>query len=128
MKKMLLVQTALLVNIAICLTASAAGALAPSGQRELLVKWKDGPESHAAVVGNTHIGSIVKRNFNALGWQLVHLPEGMRYSPASRRIEPLELYRQSSRMASSSRSFRRQDPLSPERRVKVAMRLPLTAR
>lgn len=38
MKKMLLIQTALLVNMAVCLAASAAGALASSGERELLVK------------------------------------------------------------------------------------------
>src|SRR5262245_58705223 len=44
---------------------------------ELLVKWRDGPESYAAAVGNAQIGSTVKRNFNALGWQLVKLPEGM---------------------------------------------------
>src|SRR5262245_41924115 len=44
---------------------------------ELLVKWRDGPESYAAAVGTAQIGSTVKRNFNALGWQLVKLPEGM---------------------------------------------------
>jgi subtilisin family serine protease len=43
----------------------------------LLVKWKDGPNSLAAVAGNAQIGSTVKRNFNALGWQLIELPAGM---------------------------------------------------
>jgi hypothetical protein len=43
----------------------------------LLVKWKDGPESYAAAVGNASIGSTVNRNFNAIGWQHVELPPGM---------------------------------------------------
>src|SRR6185503_14946339 len=43
----------------------------------LLVKWKEGPESYAAAVGNASIGSTVKRNFNAIGWQHVELPPGM---------------------------------------------------
>jgi len=38
---------------------------------ELLVKWQDGPESYAATVGNAAVGSTVKRNFNAIGWQQV---------------------------------------------------------
>ena len=42
----------------------------------LLVKWKDGPNSHAAATGNAQLGSTVKRNFHALGWQLVELPPG----------------------------------------------------
>ncbi len=44
---------------------------------ELLVKWKDGPESYAAALGNSMIGSTVKRNFNEIGWQHVELPPGM---------------------------------------------------
>jgi subtilisin family serine protease len=42
----------------------------------LLVKWKKGPTSSDCLRGNAQIGSTVKRNFNALGWQLVELPEG----------------------------------------------------
>lgn len=43
----------------------------------LLVKWKDGPTSPAAVAGNAAIGSTVKRNFHALGWQAVELPPNL---------------------------------------------------
>src|SRR6266404_5502270 len=46
----------------------------------LLVKWTDGPESYAAALGNSAIGSTVKRNFNAIGWQLVELTPGMSVS------------------------------------------------
>jgi len=51
--------------------------LTASDEIELLVKWKDGPESYAAAAGNAETGSTVKRNFNALGWQLVELRPGM---------------------------------------------------
>lgn len=44
---------------------------------ELLIKWKDGPQSYAAAAGNAQIGSRVRRNFIAIGWQLVGLPPGM---------------------------------------------------
>ena len=44
---------------------------------ELLVKWKDGPYSSAAAEANASVGVSVKRNFGALGWQLVRLPSGM---------------------------------------------------
>ena len=46
-------------------------------ESELLVKWQDGPGSYAAAVGNAAIGSTVKRNFNAIGWQHVQLPPAM---------------------------------------------------
>jgi thermitase len=44
---------------------------------ELLIKWRDGPESSAAVAGNALVGCTVKRNFSAIGWQQVALPPGM---------------------------------------------------
>src|SRR2546422_763071 len=50
----------------------------PYAESELLVKWQDGPESYGAAVGNVVIGSTVKRNFLAIGWQHVKLPPGMR--------------------------------------------------
>ena len=46
-------------------------------ESHLLLKWQDGPESYAAAVGNSVIGSTVKRNFNTIGWQLVELPPDM---------------------------------------------------
>ena len=52
-------------------------ALPGHAEGELLVKWKDGPESYAAAIGNQQIGSTVKRNFNAIGWQHIKLPPGM---------------------------------------------------
>jgi subtilisin family serine protease len=44
---------------------------------ELLIKWKNGPESAEAAAGNAAIGSVVKRTFSAIGWQSVRLREGM---------------------------------------------------
>ncbi len=41
---------------------------------ELLVKWKEGPDSPAATLGNAQIGSTVQRNFHEIGWQQVKLP------------------------------------------------------
>ena len=41
---------------------------------ELLVKWKDGPDSPTATLGNAQIGSTVQRNFHEIGWQQVKLP------------------------------------------------------
>jgi subtilisin family serine protease len=61
--------------IAIC--AGRIEALAGQGTARVLIKWKDGPTSIAAVAGNAQIGGTVKRNFNALGWQLVELPQGL---------------------------------------------------
>jgi hypothetical protein len=43
-------------------------------------EMKDGPQSDVAAAGNAQIGSTVKRNFSAIGWQLVELPPGMRAS------------------------------------------------
>lgn len=53
---------------------------------ELLVKWKDGPESEAAAAGNRKIGAVVIRNFNQVGWQHVKLPRGASITDA------MELY------------------------------------
>jgi len=50
---------------------------ADSPPPRLLIKWRDGPASAAAVEGNARIGAAVKRNFLALGWQLVALPPGV---------------------------------------------------
>jgi len=52
-------------------------AQADDSRPRLLVKWKDGPNSPAATAGNAQIGATVKRNFNALSWQLVELPPDM---------------------------------------------------
>jgi hypothetical protein len=41
---------------------------------ELLVKWKEGPDSPAATLGNAQIASTVQRNFHEIGWQQVKLP------------------------------------------------------
>src|SRR5688572_13318325 len=51
---------------------------------ELLIKWKDGPQSEAAALGNAKLGSAVVRNFNAVGWQLVQLSEGIAPTEAFR--------------------------------------------
>ena len=70
--------------------AGAAPQLDRSGRYaagELLVKWKDGPDSYAAALGNASIGAAVQRDFSAIGWQWVRLPEGMSVH------EGLEAYR-----------------------------------
>jgi thermitase len=64
------------------LQANAAG--------ELLVKWKHGPASAAAADGNARIGSTVKRNFTAIGWQLVELPPGLSVSDGLHAYAALE--------------------------------------
>ena len=46
-------------------------------KHELLIKWKDGPQSSAAEKGNLLIGSTVIRTFPSLGWQQIRLPAGM---------------------------------------------------
>ncbi len=56
---------------------------------ELLVKWKDGPDSYAAALGNLSIGAEVKRNFYELGWQHVRLPQGMTLREAITAYEAL---------------------------------------
>ncbi len=43
----------------------------------LLVKWRDGSHSPAAIEGNAQIGSVVKRSFDTIGWQLIELPPQM---------------------------------------------------
>lgn len=78
--------TILLPFAALSLTAATLGhagiapQLDPSGRfaaGELLVRWKDGPESRAAAEGNASVGATVKRNFSAIGWQRVVLPQGL---------------------------------------------------
>lgn len=64
----------LLTSFTLCLRILAEPRYA---ERSLLVKWRDGPETYAAAVGNSQIGSTVKRNFNEIGWQLVELPPGL---------------------------------------------------
>jgi len=49
-------------------------AVQASAASRLLIKWKDGPSSPAAMAGHAQIGSRVTRNFNVLGWQLIELP------------------------------------------------------
>src|SRR6185503_18867548 len=66
-----------LLFIYVSMLAWLPGAASADAAIELLVKWKDGPNSVAATVGNAQLGGAVKRNFNALGWQLVELPTGM---------------------------------------------------
>ena len=47
---------------------------------ELLIKWRGGPEGAEAKQANTVIGGAPKRNFGAVGWQLVQLPDGVSFS------------------------------------------------
>lgn len=68
-------QRVLLTSMAVSTITVSSALLGSSG--ELLVKWQDGPESYAAESGNARIGSTVKRNFKALGWQHVKLPADM---------------------------------------------------
>jgi subtilisin family serine protease len=58
----------------ICLKIQATSSYA---EGELLVKWRDGPESYTAAIGNAQIGARVKRSFKELGWQHVELPDGI---------------------------------------------------
>ncbi len=46
-------------------------------RQELLVKWTEGPTSLVAQAGNAELGSVVVRNFSALGWQLIQLRAGL---------------------------------------------------
>src|SRR5688572_858777 len=62
------------------LVAFASGPEFFTAERELLIKWKGGPNSEQAGIGSAAIGGTVKRNFSAIGWQLVRLPEGMSVS------------------------------------------------
>lgn len=64
----------LLLTVMWAVQPHTLGAAAPV---RLLVKWKDGLNSSAAAAGNASIGATVKRNFHALGWQLIELPPRM---------------------------------------------------
>ncbi len=65
------------ILLTLCLSYTQLVAAPVFVEGELLVKWRDGPDSHAAALGNSVIGSTVKRNFNAIGWQHVQLPPAM---------------------------------------------------
>ncbi len=69
------------ISAAIMFSTQAATA------HQLLVKWRDGPESRAAAEGNRGVRATSERNFSSLGWQLVRLPDGMSV------IEGLQAYR-----------------------------------
>ena len=75
------------VVAALALGVSGAGGepIAP----ELLVKWRDGPESYAAAVGNAMLGSTVAATFLELGWQQVRLADGMSLEDGLRRYREL---------------------------------------
>lgn len=60
-----------------CLHGLMLSSLADGSSVRLLVKWKDGPDSAESAEGNGRVGATLKRNFNALGWQLVELPAGL---------------------------------------------------
>ena len=79
-----LLETLLLTIFALGQRLNAAPGYA---EGELLVKWKDGPESYAAALGNAQIGSAVIRNLDQIGWQLVALPEHLGIG------EAVDLYR-----------------------------------
>jgi len=97
----------LLAILVLCTTLQAIAGDAATG---LLVKWKDGPDSPAATAGNAQIGSTVKRNFSAIGWQLVELPPGMTAS------DGLKAYLQLGTVAAVERDGRMaiQPPLPPD--------------
>src|SRR6184192_3569342 len=44
---------------------------------ELLLKFRDGPESVTALRANAAMGAEAVKTFQAIGWQRVKLPEGM---------------------------------------------------
>src|SRR5688572_6846399 len=67
----------LLSLLLVVMWAAEASTSAADAATRLLVKWREGPNSPAAAAGNEQVGSTVKRNFNALGWQLIELPPGM---------------------------------------------------
>ena len=69
--------TNLSIPVMMLACATAFVALDADAGSRLVVKWKDGLESPAAVAGNAQIGSTVRRNFKALGWQVVDLPPAM---------------------------------------------------
>src|SRR3989442_12051084 len=76
----------LLLLLSVC---SRSNAVPRYREGHLLVKWKDGPDSYAAALGNSVIGSTVKRNFNAIGWQLVELPPGVSVSEGIKAYQAL---------------------------------------
>jgi len=59
-------------------------------QRELLIKWKDGPGSPSASAANNALGSTVIRNFWQIGWQQIRLREGFSLSQALQQYAALD--------------------------------------
>jgi len=78
---------------ALALIGTISFGAAPSGRADppatLLVKWKDGPSSPAAIAGNAQLGGTVQRTFHALGWQRVALPGGMTSSDGLKAYQEL---------------------------------------
>ena len=76
------------------LVATTASDVEPNRlERELLIKWRDGPTGAEAVAGNAAIGSSVVRSFPILGWQRVRLPEGVSVSDGMVRYRQLDSVR-----------------------------------
>ena len=82
----------LLTLLLTILSSAAASSDLPPGHsaRELLIKWRDGPISETAARGNALVGGVMKRNFHAIGWQLVQLPAEMTLSEALRAYRDLD--------------------------------------
>jgi subtilisin family serine protease len=69
-------KTYLLFFLLIAMWAVQSRTLGAEAPARLLVRWKHGSHSLAAAAGNAQIGSTVKRNLSAVGWQVVELPQG----------------------------------------------------
>ena len=61
-----------------------------SPANELLLKFRDGPESLAAATGHALVGAEVVRTFREVGWQKVKLPAGMNVDEAMAAYKGLE--------------------------------------
>lgn len=59
------------------LTSPSELAAPKFAEGELLVRFKDGPESYAAWMAHAGLGAEVSRTFATIGWQRVRLPNGM---------------------------------------------------
>ena len=78
---------------AVSVSAQSENDFAPG---ELLVKFKNGTASRAAVSVNQAIGASVKEEFPDSGWQRVKLPAGM---PVNRAVAALSQLRRNCRRA-----------------------------
>src|SRR6266496_2257065 len=56
---------------------------------ELLVKFKGGPQSPAALTAKKIVGHEVKRDFEFIGWQHIRLPAGMKVEEGLARYKNL---------------------------------------